>query len=79
MLEAKRDDGFLDLRGHAARTARRPAIEQQLRCLLRNRRSAFDDAALGEIGTKGSNNRGHIDAGMTPEPTVLGRNGGSHE
>ena len=46
MLEPQREHGLADLLAHAPDPLRRPAVEQQLRDLLRDRRAALDDLAF---------------------------------
>ncbi len=73
MFQPQREDGLADLFPHTTRPFRRPAIEQELRDLLRDRRATLDDTALDEVLAQSPGDGDRIDARMRPEATVLGR------
>jgi hypothetical protein len=62
-------------RAHAADAAARTR-QQQLRHLLRDRRSPLDDAMAADVARGGAHDRDRIDAGMPPEAPILSRNRG---
>jgi hypothetical protein len=72
MFEPECDERLVRLRHEAALPRRLPAIQQQLRHLLRDRGRPLDDTAFGEVRAQRPRNRNRIDAHVAEEPPVLG-------
>ena len=80
VLEAQRHHRLAPLLDQAA-TGQAAVLlrEQQLRHLLRDRRSALHDAPRPQVGERGAPDRDRVDADVREEPEVLGRERRMHQ
>ena len=71
VFEPEGEDGFVHLRTPAAPALRRLPVEEQLRDLLRDRRSTLDDLPFGDVPLERARDGDGIDAGVTPEAAIF--------
>ena len=71
VFEPEGEDGFVHLRTPAAPALRRLPVEEQLRDLLRDRRSTLDYLPFGDVPLERACDGDGIDAGVTPEAAIF--------